>query len=64
MSMNETLKLYFGVIKDERCQCDVNTITRIFAMLDPQWLSLSVGGILKALIKTPHEQIMIDGKAI
>ena len=112
MTMNETLNMYFRVIKDERCQCDVkhplvdvlklsmisilcgtdeldkivdygknkqeflerefgikkipskSTITRIFAMLDPKWLSLSVVGILKALIKTPHEQIMIDGKAI
>ena len=23
MTMNETMNMYFGVIKDERCQCDV-----------------------------------------
>ena len=112
MTMNETLNMYFGIIKDERCQCDVkhplvdvlklsligvlcgmdeldkiidygnnkkeyllrefgikkipskSTLTRIFAMLDPHWLGRSVVGILKSLIKTPHEQIMLDGKAI
>jgi predicted transposase YbfD/YdcC len=112
MNMNETLNMYFGVIKDERCQCDVkhplvdvlklsmlsilcgtdeldkivdfgknkqefltrefgiksipskSTLTRIFGMINPKWLSMCMVGIIKSLINIPHEQIMIDGKAI
>ena len=104
--------MYFGVIDDARCQCDVthplvailkltmlavlcgvdeldkivdygknkrgflakeygiedipskSTLTRVFAVISPYWLNLCIVGILKSLIKTPHEQIMIDGKAI
>lgn len=40
------------------------TLTRIFIMISPKWLSLSIVCILKSLIKEKHEQIMIDGKAI
>ena len=41
-----------------------STLTRIFAMLNPHWLGLCIVGILKSLIKSNHEQIMLDGKAI
>ena len=41
-----------------------STLTRIFAMLSPHWLGLCIVGILKSLIKSTHEQIMLDGKAI
>ena len=41
-----------------------STITRIFVMLNPRFLEHSIVGILQSLITTPHEQIMIDGKAI
>ena len=41
-----------------------STLTRILAMLSPYWLGLCVVGILKSLIKSTHEQIMLDGKAI
>lgn len=40
------------------------TITRIFVMIDPKWLGLSIVGIIQSLIKENHTQIMIDGKAI
>lgn len=40
------------------------TLTRIFVMLDPKWLSLSVTGIVQSLISEKHTQIMLDGKAI
>ena len=110
--MNEIFNMYFGVIEDKRCQCDVrhplvsilkltmlgvlcgvdeldkiadygnnkreflsrefdikkipskSTLTRVFAMISPRWLGLCIVGILKSLIKSEHEQIMIDGKAI
>lgn len=112
MSMGETFNMYFGIIEDNRCQCDVThslvgilkltmlgvlcgvdeldkiidygknkreflagnfdikeipskaTITRVFAMINPRWLGLCIVGILKSLIKSKHDQIMIDGKAI
>ena len=41
-----------------------STLTRVFAMLNPKWLSLSIVGILQTLIKEKPTQIMIDGKAI
>ena len=41
-----------------------STLTRIFMMIDPKWLGLSIVGILNTLIKEKHEQIMLDGKAI
>jgi predicted transposase YbfD/YdcC len=41
-----------------------STLTRVFAMLNPCWLGLSIVGILKELIKSNPEQIMLDGKAI
>ena len=41
-----------------------STITRIFAMVDSKMLSLSITCILKHIITTNHEQIMLDGKAI
>jgi hypothetical protein len=40
------------------------TLTRIFAMINPRWLGLCIVGILQSLIKLPHNQIMLDGKAI
>ena len=41
-----------------------STLTRIFVMLNPKWLGLSIVGIVQSLIKEKHTQIMIDGKAI
>lgn len=41
-----------------------STITRIFYMLDPKWLGLSIVGIVQSLIKEKATQIMIDGKVI
>ena len=41
-----------------------STLTRIFVMIDPKWLGLSIVGIVQSLIKEKHNQIMIDGKAI
>jgi predicted transposase YbfD/YdcC len=41
-----------------------STLTRVFAMISPKWLGLCITGILKELIKSKHEQIMLDGKAI
>ena len=41
-----------------------STLTRIFAMIDPKWLGLSIVGIVQSLIKVKHTQIMFDGKAI
>ena len=41
-----------------------STLTRVFAMLNPKWLSLSIVGILQTLIKEKPTQIMLDGKAI
>ena len=41
-----------------------STLTRIFIMINPKWLGLSIVCILKTLIKEKHEQIMLDGKAI
>lgn len=40
------------------------TLTRIFIMISPKWLGLSIVCILKTLIKEKHTQIMLDGKAI
>jgi len=41
-----------------------STLTRVFAMINPQWLGLCIVGILKSMIKSEPEQIMLDGKAI
>lgn len=41
-----------------------STLTRIFIMLSPKWLGLSIVCILKTIIKDKEEQIMLDGKAI
>ena len=41
-----------------------SALTRIFIMISPKWLGLSIVCILKTLIKENHEQIMLDGKAI
>ena len=41
-----------------------STLTRIFMMIDPKWLGLSIVGIVQSLIKEKVTQIMIDGKAI
>lgn len=41
-----------------------STLTRIFIMLDPKWLGLSIVGIVQSLIKEKYSQIMLDGKAI
>jgi len=41
-----------------------STLTRVFAMINPCWLGLSIVGILQTMINTNPEQIMIDGKAI
>lgn len=40
------------------------TLTRVIAMIDSKWLSLSVVCILNTLIKEKATQIMLDGKAI
>lgn len=40
------------------------TLTRVMAMIDSKWLSLSVVCILNTLIKEKATQIMLDGKAI
>lgn len=41
-----------------------STLTRIFVMIDPKWIGLSIVGIVQSLIKEKHNQIMIDGKTI
>ncbi len=41
-----------------------STLTRIFIMIDPKWLGLSIVGIVQSLIKEKPTQIMLDGKAI
>ena len=41
-----------------------STLTRIFIMISPKWLGLSISCILKTIIKEKEEQIMLDGKAI
>lgn len=41
-----------------------STLTRVIAMLNSKWLSLSIVCILNTLIKTKPSQIMLDGKAI
>lgn len=41
-----------------------STLTRVIAMVDPKWLSLSIVCILNTLIKNNPSQIMLDGKAI
>ena len=41
-----------------------STLTRVFSVIDPKWLGLSIVGILNTLIKEKHSQIMLDGKAI
>ena len=37
-----------------------STLTRVFAMISPYWLGLSMVGILKSIIKGESEQIMIS----
>ena len=41
-----------------------STLTRVIAMINPRWLSLSIVCILNTLIKNKATQIMLDGKAI
>ena len=41
-----------------------STLTRVMAMVNPKWLSLSIVCILNTLIKNKPNQIMLDGKAI
>lgn len=41
-----------------------STLTRVLAIINPKWLSLSIVCILKTLIKNKPTQIMLDGKAI
>ncbi len=41
-----------------------STLTRIFCMISPKWLEISILGILNTLIKEKYTQIMLDGKAI
>lgn len=41
-----------------------STLTRIFCMISPKWLEISILGILGTLIKEKPKQIMLDGKAI
>lgn len=40
------------------------TLTRVIAMINPKWLSLSTVCILNTLIKEEAKQIMLDGKVI
>lgn len=41
-----------------------STLTRIFIMLDPKWLELSIVGIVQSIVREKYSQIMLDGKAI
>ncbi len=41
-----------------------STLTRVIAMINPKWLSLSIVCILNTLIKNKAKQLMLDGKAI
>ena len=41
-----------------------STLTRVFIMIDPKWLGLSLVGIVQSLINEKYTQIMLDGKAI
>lgn len=41
-----------------------STLTRILAIINPKWLSLSIVCILNTLIKNKPTQIMLDGKTI
>ena len=41
-----------------------STITRVFAMIDSKMLGLSITCILRHIISSDHEQIMLDEKAI
>ena len=41
-----------------------STLTRVFAMISPKYLGLSIVCILNTLIKEKPEQIMLDGKVI
>ena len=41
-----------------------STLTRVFAIVNPNWLELCIVCILNSIIKSNPEQIMIDGKAI
>ena len=41
-----------------------STLTRVIAMINPKWLSLSIVCILNTLIKNKPKQLMLDGKAI
>ncbi len=41
-----------------------STLTKVFIMIDPKWLGLSIVGIVQSLIKEKPTQIMLDGKAI
>ena len=41
-----------------------STLTRVIAMINPKWLSLSIVCILNTLIKNKPNQLMLDGKAI
>ncbi len=41
-----------------------STLTRVFIMIDPKWLGLSIVGIVQSLIKEKPTQIMLNGKAI
>lgn len=59
-SKKEFLEKEFGI----KSIPSKSTLTRIFVMIDPKWLGLSIVGIVQSLIKEKHTQIMIDGKAI
>ena len=59
-SKKEFLEKEFGI----KSIPSKSTLTRIFVMIDPKWLSLSIVGIVQSLIKEKHTQIMLDGKAI
>lgn len=41
-----------------------STLTRVMALVNPKWLSLSIVCILNTMIKNKPEQVMLDGKAI
>lgn len=41
-----------------------STLTRLFVMINPKWLGLSIVGIVQSLINEKHNQLMFDGKAI
>lgn len=60
----EIIKKYLERKFDIKSISSKPTLTRIFVMINPKWLELSIVGIVQSLIKEKHNQIMFNGKAI